>query len=386
MYKKCHSVLIVIFISLFMLFFSVSCAGTGAPRVSKTEYFEKDISEIAEMITDYNQLKQYFLAIGYGEKETSGDCTFNYRGNVWSINRDAITVFLDNTGNCGGGSNLFCYMLNGDYKEIGYLYRRDEQGGHVINYFCDNNDTWHIVDVAGFVGGKDYANHITGKSLQEVADEYVHKVNHGWKAHNLDLNIRSFYAIKCINGEPHPAVTSKPIQQGMSCGYFAADVKDRVVELYVKDNDKRNSIQFVDYIIPDFVYLTAEDHGGYKNKKSIDELSAFVMHAKEVVASIANEPINEPINKRFNDCITLKMYNGHIIEPNNGFGFGNARKEIKVQFNDEVITDYEFSVTDNIGTVTKTEEGFLMFEASKKGVACITITVGDSYASFYWKY
>ncbi len=50
------------------------------------------------------------------------------------------------------------------------------------------------------------------------------------------------------------------------------------------------------------------------------------------------------------------MYNGDIVKPNNGFGFGNARKELKVQYNGEVITDYEFSVKDNIGTVTKTEE------------------------------
>ncbi len=176
---------------------------------------------------------------------------------------------------------------------MGYLYRRDTDGGHVINYFCDNEGIWHIVDVTGFIRSDDYANHITGNSLQEVADKYVQRVDSGWKNHNTGLYIRSFYAIKCVNGESHPAVSSEPIREGKQCGYFPADIKDRTVELYVKDNDKRNSMQFVDYTIPDYVYSHAEDYGSYKNNMSIEKLRAFVNHAKEVAASIANGTAND---------------------------------------------------------------------------------------------
>jgi len=376
----------IVFFILVMMF-SVSCAGTiSTPTViSGTDFeeLENDVSEVAALITDYNQLRQFFNAIGYGDEEPSHDFHFMYKGKEWSVNKSAIATFFDNTGDCGAGSNLFCFLLNGDYDEIGYLYRRDETGGHVINYFHDNNGLWHIVDVTGFVGRDDYANHITGNSLQSVADEYVRRVNHGWQTHgNTDMYIRSFYAIKCKNGESHSPVYSLPVREGMLPGYYTADVQEKVIELYVKDGDKRNSIQFVNYEIPTSVYPSGIGYSDYKTDKSMEELRAFASLAKEI-ASSAYEATST--TTKSSDVITLRMYNDDIVYPNGGFGFGAARKELKVQLNGEIITDYEFIVKDNIGSVTKTDKGTLIFEASKVGVAEVTIIVGDTSATFRWK-
>lgn len=287
MIKRFNSAIVILIISLLVTLISVSCAGTSSSdRAASFIELENEVADLADLITDYKQLKQYFLAVGYGKTEPSHDFHFNYKGKDWSVNKSAIAAFYDNTGNCGAGSNLFCYLLNGDYSELGYLYRRDNSGGHIINYFCDNNGLWHIVDVAGFLGGNDYANHITGKSLQAVADEYVRRVDYGWKANNLNLYIRSLYAIKNNNGEAHPPICSSLVQEGPKTGYFTADERDRVIELYVKDGDSKNSIQFVDYSIPTSSYPSGIGYGTYSKSNNMEKLKGFASHAKEIAASL----------------------------------------------------------------------------------------------------
>ena len=233
---------------LIMMF--VSCSSTGTTITSRTE----KLNETADLITDYEQLGDYLRETGYGKREPGHDHHFEYRGKEWSVNKTAANVLYDNTGNCGGGSNLFCSLLNGDYDEIGYLYRRDRNGGHVVNYFHDKDGTWHLVDVTGFVNGSDYGNHITGSSLQEIADEYVRRCNYGWSRNNTGLYIRSLYAIRCVNGESHPPVSTIPESEGVEMGYFPSNYRSQITELYVKDGASYNSMGFVDYEIPFSVY------------------------------------------------------------------------------------------------------------------------------------
>lgn len=404
MNKRFHSAFSVS-IMLLIMFLSVSCAGTGLS--SSSERFmelEKEAAEVAELITDYKQLKQYFLAIGYGDTEPSHDFRFMYMNKEWHVNKSAVATFFDNTGDCGAGSNLFCYMLNGDYRELGYIFRRDTSGSHIINYFQDNDGLWHIVDVTGFVGGNDYANHLTGTTLQDVADKYVARVKDFCEKNKIDFYVRSLYAIKSENGENHPPENLISLQEGKQPEYYAKSVRDKLVKLYVRDNDKRNFVDFVNYNIPTSLYPYGIGYGNYTTNKSMEKLRDFASKAKEIAASlIKEEPVHthntplavtvEPIiqpkpdNEQniSSDIISLRMYNDDIVYPDKNFGFGTVRKELKVQLNGEIIKDYEFTVENNIGTITKTEAGTLIFEASKTGFAYITITVGDCSATFRWR-
>ncbi len=164
----------------------------------------------------------------------------------------------------------------------------------------------------------------------------------------LSLSLGDFSGIDGVGIEPD--IWVNPVD--------AADAIIRLCKYYNLENTSDTSILL--------------EHGTLKTKKTI-------------IQETTNRP--EPDNKQniSSDIISLRMYNDDIIYPGNGFGFGTARKELKVQFNGEIIKDYEFTVENNLGTITKTEAGTLIFEASKTGFAYITITVGDCSATFGWR-
>ena len=91
------------------------------------------LDEVAEKIDTLADLIQYLYQRGY----TFGNKDLNlwYGGYEWAANRSARQVFVDNMGNCGGGSHLVNYILRNDFDEQGYFRYAFNVGGHVTNYF-----------------------------------------------------------------------------------------------------------------------------------------------------------------------------------------------------------------------------------------------------------
>ena len=58
---------------------------------------------------------------------------------------------------------------------------------------------------------------------------------------------------------------------------------------------------------------------------------------------------------------------------------------MSVTVNGKVVTDYEYSVTNSIGTVSKMVNGELTFKAATKGTSTVTITYHGATASFIWR-
>jgi hypothetical protein len=84
------------------------------PQYSSVEIQEMidqnlSLDEVAEKISTPADLVQFLYRRGF--RSSNGSITFDYGGYNWSVNRTAQTVFDQNAGNCGGGSNLVNYIL-----------------------------------------------------------------------------------------------------------------------------------------------------------------------------------------------------------------------------------------------------------------------------------
>lgn len=231
---------------LFSLF--ISCTTTNTPYTSEEEYavYQKHREDIKTL----DDLTAFLTKINYQEGPNDYDHPFFYKGREWSVNMTAYRVYLRNFGNCGGSATLFCDLLAGDYEEMGYIYRRDSRGGHGLNYFKDYAGKYHILDVSAFSKEYGYGNHIVRDTLQECADEYIRRMNYNYDRGVLDWYVRSLYAIKCLNGEPYPPVSTKPIMEGYFPGYFPLSLEPLVTELYVREDKKENKMLFASYDIP----------------------------------------------------------------------------------------------------------------------------------------
>ena len=82
---------------------------------------------------------------------------FYYNGYKWSLNKTAHRVFNDNSGNCGGCSNLMNYILQGDYDSQGYMGESANTGGHVYNYFKVDG-IYYFIDFLSIIRNGKYDN------------------------------------------------------------------------------------------------------------------------------------------------------------------------------------------------------------------------------------
>ena len=148
------------------------------PQLSMDEVQEMvasnlSLEEVADKIATPADLVQYLYQKGY--TTDNGDLHFDYGGYEWSVNRSAKTVFANNMGNCGGGSNLVNYILRGDFDAQGYVCESANQGGHVYNYFKQDG-VYYFLDLTEIVRMGEYRRGhkvFATKDPQEFSDNYI---------------------------------------------------------------------------------------------------------------------------------------------------------------------------------------------------------------------
>ena len=136
-------------------------AGLGFPQYDVDEIQQMitdnlSLDEIADRIATYADLIQYLHQKGF--VTDNGDLKFTYEGYQFYVNRSAQTVFNNNKGNCGGGSNLVNYILRDDYDSQGYVQESGEQGGHVYNFFISDS-VYYFADLTQIIGPGNAYNH-----------------------------------------------------------------------------------------------------------------------------------------------------------------------------------------------------------------------------------
>ena len=151
----------------------------GAPQYSVDDIQEMiraniTLDEVAEKLSTLADVIQYLHQKGYGS--TNGDLKVSYGNMEWHVNRSAQTVFSENQGNCGGGSNLINYLLKGDYDEQGYVQESANQGGHIYNYFKQDG-VYYFLDMTQIVRGGNYDHNnyrvFVTEDPQEFSDDYI---------------------------------------------------------------------------------------------------------------------------------------------------------------------------------------------------------------------
>ena len=211
----------------------------GQPRLSLAEIqkmveLELELEEVAEIIDTLADLVQYLHQKGY--TTDSGDLHFNYNGYEWSVNRSARTVFKNNKGNCGGGSNLVNYILSGDFDSQGYVAESANQGGHVYNYF-EEDGTYYFFDLTQVVGGNYRKGHkvFATKDPQEFSDWYIGE-NHRTEKSNSNMYLLFQYMYE-YEGDHLPKGSGNewtPLNRPYS-NVLPEEYKDVTTVLFVED-------------------------------------------------------------------------------------------------------------------------------------------------------
>lgn len=158
--------------------------GLGEPQYSEEDIqaminANLSVDEAAEKLSTLADVVQYLYLRGY--TADSGDLQFfGTDGYVWHVNLNPKEVFSNNAGNCGGGSNLVNYLLQGDYEEQGYVHEQGNQGGHVYNYF-KQDDIYYFFDLIQIVCDGNYNNSgyriYATENPQEFSDDYIETNN-----------------------------------------------------------------------------------------------------------------------------------------------------------------------------------------------------------------
>ena len=165
-------------------------AGLGLPQYNVDEIQQMiadnlSLDEVASRIATYADLIQYLHQKNY-VMDTRGDLKFAYEKYQFHVNRSAQTVFNDNSGNCGGSSNLVNYILRGDYDSQGYVQESGEQGGHIYNFFLSDG-IYYFADLTQIVGPENAYHHnytiYTANDPQEFSNWYI-GMNHKYCAAN----------------------------------------------------------------------------------------------------------------------------------------------------------------------------------------------------------
>lgn len=126
------------------------------------------LEELAEKLSTVYDVQQYFLEAGIGF--TNGDIKQYFDGIQWHFNDSPQVVLRQNSANCGSGSGLINYLLQGDYEEQGYLHYAANLGGHIFNYFR-SGDRFYIWDWTMKI--EDRFTVIGADCLEDFASAYI---------------------------------------------------------------------------------------------------------------------------------------------------------------------------------------------------------------------
>ena len=165
----------------------------GMPHYSRQEIQKMiddglSLEELAEKLSTIYDVQQFFLEAGLEFK--GGDIKQHIGGTLWHFNDSPEIVLQQNYGNCGSGSNLINYLLQGDYDEQGYFCWSGTRTGHIFNYFR-SGDRYYIFDWANKV--QDCFAVFVADSLEVFSDAYI-RANHAVNSVNRDQHILLLYA------------------------------------------------------------------------------------------------------------------------------------------------------------------------------------------------
>ena len=136
----------------------------------------QDLESVKQKVASVEDCMLYLTAAGY--KRNNGDLSYKAKQTDWHFNYAPSVVFAKNEGNCGGTAGLVCYLLQGDYDELGCIgMTAKDHNGHVINYVKDG-DNYYAFDMSQFASNCAYGMNLhTGSNFAEVAKEAVNGYN-----------------------------------------------------------------------------------------------------------------------------------------------------------------------------------------------------------------
>ena len=340
----------------------------GAPQYSVQDIRQMiqddlGLDEMAAKLSTLADVVQYLHQKGYSA-DSRGDLRVEYQELVWHSNRSPQTVFSENIGNCGGGSNLINYLLQGDYDEQGYVQEAANQGGHVYNYF-KLDGVYYFFDMtqivhSGTYDHRSYRIFATTDPL-EFSEDYIQR-NHSRLSSN-DPHYLLFHYLYPWEG-PHLPVAGNPncrtVLRITFSHILSRDIEDTIKLLYVAEEK----------------YAPIFTEAPPQSVIAASKAPPQPLTEEEVLAKIKEEEISD-------DTIILQ-YHHHIVKPGNGFGSSAA--ELGVYLHGQRITEFTFTFSDpSIGECAMTEEGKLSIRPTGKvGDSWITITAGDVTARFRW--
>ncbi len=191
------------------------------------------LDEVAERIHTYPDLVQYLHNKNYTDDDR-GDLHFYYHGLEYSVNRSAQTVFRENTGNCGGGSNLVNYILRGDYDSQGYVQEADTCGGHIFNYFVKDGK-YYFCDLMQIVLDNTGNDFIKVDDPLKFARKYV-SANHIFATPEDDNYLLLLYLYEREGNHLPIAWMNTPTAKGYPFGNGIADcIEDTVQVIYLEE-------------------------------------------------------------------------------------------------------------------------------------------------------
>ena len=190
------------------------------------------LDEVAERIHTYPDLVQYLHNKDYTAGD--GDLHFFYHSRDNSVNRSAQTVFEENKGNCGGGSNLVNYILRGDYDSQGYVYEAHMCGGHVFNYFVKDGQ-YYFCDLIQIVLDNTGNDFINVDNPLKFAQQYV-STNHRYTRPEEDHYLLLLYIYEWEGNHLPIVSTSTRTAKGYPfCYGIPESIEDTVQILYLEE-------------------------------------------------------------------------------------------------------------------------------------------------------
>lgn len=155
-------------------------AALGQPVLStkqiKELIAEGDYEKIAANINTVGDAINFCLTSKiqfYDARNNNAKDNLNYVQSAWQ-------VLKSNEGQCVSMSNLFHYLLEGDYEEVGYVNLRSSNSGHVVNYIL-HDGMYYLINPVDYTYPHapdwfgDYPNPLIccAEDFQTIADSIV---------------------------------------------------------------------------------------------------------------------------------------------------------------------------------------------------------------------
>lgn len=188
------------------------------------------LEELADKFTNIYEVQLFLQEAGI--KLLDGDIKQRIDGTLWHFNDSPQVVFQQRYGNCGSGSSLINYLLQGDYDEQGYLQQAQGKGGHILNYFR-SGDRYYIYDWTKIE--VDSFDVMIADSLEEFSDAYI-RAGHVFEGRNTEYSILLLYVYPyegnhCPLADGPRGPFGVPISNGIP-----TEIEDIVTVLYMAED------------------------------------------------------------------------------------------------------------------------------------------------------